>query len=80
MRNIHKEHPDKKQTLLTLTMRALVHSTVGMVWCRVQKKDSGCDGHVGCFHLLAIVNSAAVNMGAKVNHIVQPHLLLGVAV
>ena len=26
-----------------------------------------CDGHLGCFHVLAIINSAAVNIGLHVS-------------
>ena len=34
---------------------------------------SSADGHVGCFHVLAIINSAAMNTGVHV----ERHYFLG---
>ena len=41
---------------------------------------SSADGHLGCFHVLAIINSAVVNIGVHVSILVSMGLLGRMAV
>ena len=38
---------------------------------------SSADGHLGCFHVLTIINSAAMNIGAHVSFSILNLLILG---
>ena len=45
--------------------------------CHIFFIHSSVEGHVGCFHVLAVVNSAAVNIGVHVSFRIRAFVFFG---
>ena len=69
----HLIRTDSKAFLCMAEQYSIVHMYYNFIY-------SSVDGHLACFHVLAIVNSAAVNSGIHVSvSILVPHdICLGV--
>ena len=70
IRSIH----DAASGIISFLFMAEYYSIVNM--CHIFFIHSSVNGHAGCFHVLAVVNSAAVNIGCM--HLFEVEFSLGI--